>query len=377
MNILTPRFARTVCLLLSVSVVASCGLPRGGPTKKEIFAGSVQQEGDAFVVSVNRRVTMATSIHESLGFSSNFTSPGELWSDVITPGDMLSLTIYENVEDGLLVADGAPATQLSEVQVDGDGFIYVPYAGRIRAAGNTPDSIRRIVAERLGSQTPDPQILINRTGGDGSTVSVVGSVGAQGVYPIERPTRRLSDMLARAGGVTEGQDVAVVSVTRGSREERVWFEDLYTTPSYDIALRGGDRIFVEQDDRTYTALGATGGQSLVPFDRKSISAMEAVAQVGGLNSSLADPTGVFVLRNESEEISNEVLARSDLIGTQRMVYVLDLTEPNGLFEARDFLIRDGDTIYVTEAPYAQWRKVLSALTGTTSAASSLSSTVTD
>ena len=47
-----------------------------------------------------------------------------------------------------------------------------------------------------------------------------------------------------------------------------------------------------------------------------------------------------------------------------MVYVLDLTRPNGMFMARDFAVRDDDTLYVTEAPFAQWNKVISALTGT-------------
>ena len=37
--------------------------------------------------------------------------------------------------------------------------------------------------------------------GDGAAVSVLGDVGAQGVYPIERPTLKLTGMLARAGGV--------------------------------------------------------------------------------------------------------------------------------------------------------------------------------
>lgn len=54
-----------------------------------------------------------------------------------------------------------------------------------------------------------------------------------------------------------------------------------------------------------------------------------------------------------------------------MVYVLDLTQPTGMFEARDFLIRDGDTVYVTEAPFVQWNKTLSAITGTTGAATAL------
>ena len=89
----------------------------------------------------------------------------------------------------------------------------------------------------------------------------------------------------------------------------------------------------------------------------------------------ADPTGVFVFRNEPAEIANIVLGRNDLRGDQRMVYVLDLTQPNGMFEARDFLIRDGDTVYVTEAPYVQWNKTLSALTGGLGAAANLTSTV--
>jgi len=53
----------------------------------------------------------------------------------------------------------------------------------------------------------------------------------------------------------------------------------------------------------------------------------------------------------------------DLVGDQRMIYLLDLTAPNGMFKARDFVIRDGDTIYVTEAPLAQWNKTVSAVFG--------------
>jgi polysaccharide export outer membrane protein len=96
--------------------------------------------------------------------------------------------------------------------------------------------------------------------------------------------------------------------------------------------------------------------------------------VGGLNTSTADPTGVFVFRNEPAEIANAVLGRSDLEGDQRMIYVLDLTQPTGMFEARDFLVRDGDTVYVTEAPFVQWQKTLTAITGTSGAANTLATT---
>jgi polysaccharide export outer membrane protein len=121
---------------------------------------------------------------------------------------------------------------------------------------------------------------------------------------------------------------------------------------------------VEEDSRSFTALGATGQQSIVEFQTQNISALEAIASVGGLNPRLADPSGVFVLRNEPEQMANAVLGRHDLVGTQRFVYVLDLTAPTGMFEARDFAIRDEDTVYVTSAPISQWNNAISALTGT-------------
>lgn len=373
MTIRYSRGARMVALLALVATVAACGLPRSGPSKREIFEGSVQKSGDAFVVSVNDRVTRATSVVPALGFPNSLLNAGIAGSDVIRPGDTLGLTVYENVDEGLLAERGVNSSVLEEVQVDGSGYIFVPYAGRIRAAGNTPERLRQIITEKLDAQTPDPQVLVRRIAGDGATVSLIGEVGAQGVYAIERPTRTLTAMLAQAGGVVIEPEIARVTLIRGNERGTVWLQDLYEHGELDIALRSGDRILVEEDTRAYSALGATGAQSIVPFESQTLSAIEAIATVGGLNTNLADPTGVFVFRNEPAEIANAVLARNDLSGDQRIVYVLDLTEPTGMFMARDFSIRDGDTVYVTEAPYVQWQKTLSIITGTAAGVNSVGS----
>ena len=373
MTSFTFRWARATAILVALAVLTSCGLPQVGPNKRQIYNGSVQRQGDAFVVAVNDRVTRATAVVPALGFSDAFINAGQLGSDTIRPGDVLGLTIWENVDDGLLASETQNSTILDEVQVDGAGFIFVPYAGRIKAAGNSPEAIRRIITTKLEEQTPDPQVQVRRVAGDGSTVSLIGSVGGQGVYAIERPTRTLATMLARAGGVTIEPEIAQITVIRGNERSKIWFQDLYDHPELDIALRGGDRILVEEDTRSFTALGATGNQARVPFESQNLSALEAIAQVGGLLSNSADPTGVFILRNEPAEVANQVLGRSDLIGAQRMVYVMDLTKPNGMFEARDFVVRDDDTLYVTEAPFTQWNKTISALTGSLAAANTLNS----
>ncbi len=367
------RWAKPVALIMVAAIVASCGtLPRVGPNKREIYEGSVQRSGDAYVVSVNDRVTRATAIQPALGFTDDFKNAGIVGSDTIRPGDTLGITVWENVDDGLLVGQGQNAAILEEVQVDGAGFIFIPYAGRVRASGNTPEAIRRVITSKLDEQTPDPQVEVRRLAGNGATVSLIGAVTGQGVYPIERPTRTLSTMLAAAGGVAIQPEIAQITVIRGEKRSKVWFQDLFKYPDFDIALRGGDRILVEEDTRSFTALGATGGQAQVQFESQTLSAIEAIAQVGGLQSNSADPTGVFIMRNEPADIANMVLGRTDLIGAQRMVYVLDLTQPNGMFMARDFSVRDDDTLYVTEAPFAQWSKVIGALTGTLGAVGSLS-----
>jgi polysaccharide export outer membrane protein len=45
-----------------------------------------------------------------------------------------------------------------------------------------------------------------------------------------------------------------------------------------------------------------------------------------------------------------------------MAYLVDLTRPDGVFSARDFVIRDEDTVYVTEAPLGSWTRILALVT---------------
>jgi len=367
----SPWAKSVVAILLTVSL-AGCGLPRSGPSKNELLSGSIEKAGSTHIVPVDTRVAREASRSPALGFSADFVTAGLVGSDVIRPGDTLALTIWENVDDGLLTSQGANATGLSELQVDDEGFIFVPYAGRIRASGNTPETLRQAITDKLKDQTPDPQVLVSRAAGDGATVSVLGNTGAQGVFPIERPTRSLSAMLARAGGVAVDPETAQVTVTRHGRTGSIWLKDLYKNPRMDIPLRGGDVILVEKDTRTFTALGATGAQTRIDFDTPDLTALDAIAKVGGLNTHLADPKGVFILREEPEAVASTILGEPGLKGPQRMAYVLDLTEPDGIFNAREFVIRDGDTIYVTEAPYVQWQKTLSVLTGTASSANAIS-----
>lgn len=348
--------------LLLAGALAGCALPRSGPNIREIQSAASLPELDMHVVPVTLQVAAASRSEEVLGFGSDFVNAGAVSPDAISPGDTVSVRVWESVDTGLLAGVGQKATSLEAIQVDQSGGIFVPYAGRIQAAGASPEELRQRITETLQTQTPDPQVEVRRIAGDGATISIMGGVHAPGVYPIEAPTLRLSSMIAQAGGVSLLPDATQIKLERNGRVGRIWLQDLYDNPSYDVALRSGDRIIIEEDRRSYTVMGATTQQKRVAFDKRNQSALEALASAGGLNGSAANPTGVFVFRQEPAEVANRVLGVNNLTGPQRVAYMIDLTKPDGLFSAREFVIRDEDTVYVTESPLGSWTRVLVAVT---------------
>lgn len=365
------RAALVVCMV----ALAACGLPRPGPNATEIVAGAKSEGGELNIILVDERVARRAFSERSLGFGAGFAGLPRRVTDVINAGDKLSVTVWENVDNGLLVGTGQKVALLDEIQVDQKGNIFMPYAGTIRASGRTPDELRQVITRSLGSQTPDPQVEIRRAQGDGASVSLIGGVAAQGVYPILPSTATLAPMLAAAGGATVDPETAIVTVRRRGHSGQVYLQELYDNPRNDVALRAGDTIIVEEDRRAFTALGATGAQARVPFPRADINVVEALAEVGGLNGNVSDPTGIFVFRRESAEAANRVTGRKDMMNGEPFAYVIDLTRPSGIFIAKEFQIRDDDTIYITEAPFVAWAKILEATSSTLNFATTLTRTI--
>jgi len=355
------RLATAFTLMMAVS---ACGLPRSGPSQREILAGSIENGGQTNIVYVDDRVARAATIETPLGFSRSFLNAGTISVDRIRPGDVLSITIWENVENGLLVAPGASSTTLGKVQVDQLGNVFVPYAGVVRASGRTPEELRQDITQLLERQTPDPQIEVRREAGDAAVVNVVGGVNKQGVIALSAASRTLTAVLAVAGGVGIDPAGTRVTVQRGNESGSIWLRDLYAEPANDINLRAHDRIIVEKDQRYYSVLGAASGQTRVDFLSKDPNVVDALSAVSGLNGNVADPRGIFIFRIEPAEVANAVLETDEFTTPQRVAYVIDLTKEESIFTAQAFRIRDRDTVYVTEAPFVSWSRVLETVAGT-------------
>ncbi len=367
---------RKLALLSLVGTVSACGLPRPGPTSQEVLASADALNPHVLAVPINKdviRVAGTQSSTNDMTFPDSFLFTSKINAELIHEGDILNVTVWENIDDGLFGTINGPAT-LTEVQVDEQGFVFIPYAGRIKAAGQTIENLRIDLAKKVSEQTPDPQIMINRVPGDGATVTILGGIAAQGVYPIERSVRNLRSMIAKAGGVTAPSELTEILVQRGKISGSIWLDDLLADAEYDIALRPGDQITIRQDSRSFTAIGAFSGQSLVEFPKPTLNLIEALGLLGGLSPQSGSPKSIFILRQEPTE-TLRALAGDDYANQTKAIYAFDLTKPSGLFFAEAFDVQDGDIVYAAEAPYTQFQKAIQAIAGVTNPISSVTNSL--
>ncbi|MEM6972461.1 MAG: polysaccharide biosynthesis/export family protein [Pseudomonadota bacterium] len=353
------RLPRILVVAFAALSLTACALPRSGPSSGEITAAA--PDLPFTVVPITPAITEATRQEPVLGFTRRFTETALVSTELIAAGDVLSVTVWENSEAGLLSATGIGSTTMPDVRVSRSGTIHVPYVGRVRAAGRTPASLARAIREQLSERVLNPQVDVFTHPSEARQVSVQGVVGAPGIYNIRGTSRTLLPMLAEAGGVSADPEVVRLSLRRGAETGQVWLQDLYDRPEMNVPLAPGDAVIAERDRRAFTALGAVGQTTRVPFPHRRLSLADALGQIGGLRDDFADPSGVFVFRDESAGVMARLDAASRPTSGQargKVVYILDLTRPGGMFLARDFIMRDGDTLYATTAPFVRFRQVL-------------------
>ena len=132
-------------------------------------------------------------------------------------GDVVSVTIWEAVEGGVFSGNGMGnrASGLPRQRIGDSGAISVPYAGRIRAAGRTPEAVASAIVAALEGKAIEPQVLVTLDTSPVSAVTVIGdALGKAGRIPLAGVGERVLDVLATAGGASIPAHQALVRLTR-------------------------------------------------------------------------------------------------------------------------------------------------------------------
>ena len=336
--------------------------------RREILRGADSATADFAVYPVTRAFLPVVAEWPVVGALPNdgwIGSGGGSPNRMIASGDVVSIAVWDAEDNSLLTTPGQRVVELEGIRVSPAGEVFLPYVGDVRVAGLSEQAARAAIEGRMGEIIPSAQVQLGLEEGRGNSAEVVSGVSRPGRYALEGGDRTVLSLIAEAGGVSERMENPLIRLHRDGRIYLTSIERLFEDPRLDTVLRGGDRIVVVEDPRTFLALGASGTETIVSFPEDRLSALDSVALIGGLSDARADPEGVLVLR----EYPPEALA-AGVRGPrqQRVVFVLDLTSADGLFSARGFEIASGDTVLVTESPVTTTEAVLSVVNSTVNTA---------
>ena len=372
-------------LLASLSglLLAGCGsafLPAGSPTVREISLSEDQRKTLGFeYFEVDEKVATALSHNEYLTFSKTFARRSTAPTSVIGPGDVLQVSIWEPSGSGLFgpssgaatgpgaSASGARAAALQPLVVERDGFISIPFSGRVRVGGLRVEDARSRIERALRANAIQPQVLLTMTQQNSHTANVGGDVGKPGLVPLSARGDSVLDVIANAGGSKYPAHETVVRVHRRNDTASMSLKSIVDHPAENIFVQGGDALFLLRRQQSFSAFGATGKSGHYPFEADHVLLTEAVAKAGGLVDSQADVGGVLLFRYETGASLAKFNPRygHDPNRVYPTVYRVDWRTATGILHARRISLRDKDVVMIANADGAQLLKLFAILKGVT------------
>ena len=363
--------------ILTLVLLSGCAgfLPTIGPSRRQVEDANQSPSPAAFqIIDVNDAITRQLLAQRSHRMFSETLGNQRITSRTVGAGDLLEVSIWEAAPATLFStapANTAPSsaipaahpTTLPEQPIDDEGFIFVPFAGRIPASGKTLEQIETEIVRRLKGKANQPEVLVRLTRNYSSNATIVGEVNLSTRVQLVPGNERLLDALAAAGGVRQPVNKMTIQVTRADSVFSLPLETIIRDPKQNVPLLPGDVVTALFQPYSFTALGSTGKNEEVNFETQGISVAQALARSGGLIDLRSNPKGVFIFRFEPKDALSwprePVSTTAD--GLVPTVFRVDLTDPNSFFFIQNFLIENNDILYVSNAPITEIQKFLNIL----------------
>ena len=358
-----------LCALMCATALGACAkVPSSGPSREAVVYASAEKVPPFLLTRLSDFTIQKLQRFPGPSLRGKFGDYRAAVEQRVGIGDTLLVTIFEAAGGGLFsqpVTDssqtGSHSAVLPPQIVQRDGSITVPYAGRVPVDGKTIHEIEHEIVKRLTGKAIEPQVVVQLSRNIASSVTLNGEAVQGARVPLNAGGDRLLDVIAEAGGIKTPANQTFLELTRDGQTVRVPFQTLLNDPKQNIYARPDDTLTVVRYPLTFTSVGATGSNAVVPFDAVGISLAEAIGKTAGLTDGRADPEGVFVFRFEPADVVRDypgLTPQQAALNLVPTVYIVNMRDPRSLFLARKFSMHDKDIIYVSNSPYVEIGKVI-------------------
>ncbi|MBS0476435.1 MAG: polysaccharide biosynthesis/export family protein, partial [Proteobacteria bacterium] len=334
---------RSAILLLALATLQACAtLPSSGPTGGAILKDATGVFDIRSLEKLGDVPTVEVAAHDvpQLDLAAPFRR-----SDAIGPGDLLEISVYE-VGVALFGGSGARLTEqgfdpsaraerLPPVRVGDDGFVVLPYVGRLYVDGVSTLQLQDTIRNRLKSKSQEPQVLVRLAENNWNSVVVGGEVARPGRIGLTAKHESLGELLAIAGGYKGEPSDLVVRFNRGKISFEQRLSEAMAGTLYGQIMFAGDYVELLRKPQTFSVLGAAGRIEELPFNKADVSLAEAIARAGGSSENQGDPAAIFVFRSNGMD--------------KPTVFHLNLMRAEGYFIAQRFMMKDKDIVYFGNA----------------------------
>ncbi len=353
------QIAAPLALAAALAVSGCDQLPRGAAIRADIQREVAQSESGIAFYPVTRAMVPAIATWPAVN-----SEPQLRWlphghgtsGQAIAAGDVVNVTIWDSSDNSLLMSPGQRTTTLGDLLVSPRGELFLPYVGNVAVSGNSPQHARIIVQDAISTIAPTAQVVLTVNEGRQNAVDLVDGVSSPGTYSLPNRNFSVLALIAEAGGISNGTRNPRIKLQRGHNVYGIQAQRLFDDPSLDATLVPGDTVIVEEDTRFFLSLGAAGKEDVFYFETEDLTALRAIAQIGGVADSSADAGGILVLREYPTGAVADSVAGP---GEDKVVFSIDLTSADGLFAAKNLQIMPGDVVMSTESPVNSLQKALS------------------